>query len=56
VAVQELRWDEVGSEPTDDYTCSHGNGNGNHQLGTGFFIHKGIIAAVKRPEFISDWI
>jgi len=54
VAVQKVRWDEGGSQPADDYTCFYGNGNVNHHLGTGFYVHKGIISAVKRGELISD--
>jgi hypothetical protein len=56
MAVQEVRWENSGSQPADDCTFSYGNGNANHHLGTGFFIHKGIISAVKRVEFISDWM
>jgi hypothetical protein len=41
VAVKEVRWDEGGSQPADDYTFLYGNGNANHHLGTGFFVHKG---------------
>jgi hypothetical protein len=29
-------------------------GNENHEFGTGIFVHKGIISAVKRVEFVSD--
>ena len=32
----------------------NGKRNNNHQLGTGFFIHKRRKPAVKKVEFISD--
>jgi hypothetical protein len=50
VGVQKVRWDEGGGQHADGYIK---NGNVNHHLGTGFFIHKGIILAVKRVEFIN---
>jgi exonuclease III len=54
VGVQEVRWDGGGTERASEYIFFYGNGNENHELGTGTFIHKRIISAVKKVEFISD--
>jgi hypothetical protein len=56
VGVQEVRWEKGGTEQAEDYTFFYGQGNGDHRLGTGFFIHKRILSAVRRVEFISDRI
>jgi hypothetical protein len=56
VGVQEVRWEGGGIEPAGEYTFLYGKGNENHELGTGFFVHKKIISAIKRVEFVNDRI
>jgi hypothetical protein len=52
--VQEVRWEGGGTEPAGEYIFSYGKGNENNKLCTGLFVHKGIISAVKRVEFVSN--
>jgi hypothetical protein len=52
VGVQ-VRWDGGGTEPAVEYTFLYGKGNENHELGTGYFVHKRIIVSSQRMEFIS---
>jgi exonuclease III len=54
MGVQEVRWEGSGTEPEGEYTFFYENGNKNHELGTGFFVHKRIMIAVKRVELVSD--
>jgi hypothetical protein len=51
LGVQEVRG---GTKPAGEYKFFYGKGNENHELGTGFFVHKRILLAVKGVEFISD--
>jgi hypothetical protein len=43
-----------GTVPAGEYTVFYGKGKEDHELGTGFFVHKRIISAVERVEFVSD--
>jgi exonuclease III len=54
VGVQEIRWEKGGTERAEDYTFFYGQGNGDHQSGSGFFVHKRIVSVVRRVVFISD--
>ena len=54
VGVQEVRWDKEGTARAGDYNFFYGKGNENHQLGTGFFVHRRLVSAVKRIESVSD--
>jgi hypothetical protein len=52
--VQEVRWEGGATESAGEYTFLYRKGNENHELGTGVILHKRIISAVKRVEFVSD--
>jgi hypothetical protein len=53
VAVQEVRWDEVGSQLADDYEISYVNriANNNYHFGTGFnYIRDHINSYLSREQ------
>jgi len=52
--MQEVRWEKEGTVKTGDYNFFYGKQNENHQLGTGYFVQRRLVTAVKRIEFVSD--
>jgi hypothetical protein len=54
VGVQKVRREGSGTELAEEYTFVYGKGIENHELGTGFFVNKRILSAVKRVEFVGD--
>jgi hypothetical protein len=54
VGEQEVGWEGSGTELSGEHTFFYGKGNRNHELRTGFVVHKRIISAFKRVEFFSD--
>jgi hypothetical protein len=54
VDVEDMIWEKGGTEQAEEYTFFYGEGNDDHQLGAGFFVHKRIISVVRKVEFISD--
>jgi hypothetical protein len=42
------------TEPAGEYAFFYGKGNENHELHTGLFVHKGIMSAVKKAEFVTE--
>jgi hypothetical protein len=56
VGVQEVKWENGGSQPVGDNIFFYGNGNANYHLGTSFFIHQGSRSTGKRVKFVSDRI
>ena len=56
VGVQDVRWEGSGNLEPGNYTLLYGEGNANHQLGTGFFVHRRIRSAFQKVVFISDLV
>ena len=54
VGVQEVSGEKAGTVREGDYIFFYGQGNENHQFGTGFLVHHRILSAGKRVEFVSD--
>jgi hypothetical protein len=44
----------VSTKAAGEYTFFYRKGNENHELGTGVFVHKRTLSAIKIVEFVSD--
>jgi hypothetical protein len=53
LGVQEVRWDKGGSVIAGDFVFLYGKGNGNHHMGTVFFVHRRKVSTIKRVEYFS---
>jgi hypothetical protein len=53
MGVQEVWWDDGGTELAGEYTFFYRKRNENHELGTGFWCIR-ESSAVKKVEFVSD--
>ena len=52
MGVQGIRWDKGGTVRAGDFICFYGKTKENHQLGTGFFVHHGIVSAVHSDRIL----
>jgi hypothetical protein len=52
--LQEARWDVGGTELAGEYIFLYRRGNENHEMNTGYFVHKIITSVFKRVVFASD--
>jgi len=50
----EVKWENNGNEPAQDYTFFYRKVYKNYQLCTGFFVHQRFKSAFKGTEFVSD--
>jgi hypothetical protein len=54
VGGQEVRWDRGGTESAGEYTFFYGEGNENHELGTGYVGFEVLTAVVMKSIIFWD--
>ena len=54
--VQEVNLEGNGTLESENYILFCGEGNANHQLETGFIVHRQIRSPVKKVEFINGLV